>query len=67
VSCRPKRPIRPPDRGPATWSAVPLSFVLLLFVVATVPVVLGAVVLVDRDDEIEALRRRGEELESDRD
>jgi hypothetical protein len=51
--------------APEVW------FVLLLFVLVSVPVLVGAVVLVNRstdgrDDELDELKRRVDELESER-
>jgi hypothetical protein len=48
-----------------------LWFVLLLFALVSVPVFVGAVALVNRatgtrDEELDALKRRVEELESER-
>lgn len=53
--------------GPEVW------FVLLLFVVVTIPAFVGVVVFVNRvtgantEDELEDLKRRVEELEAERD
>ncbi len=54
------------NMAPEVW------FVLLLFVLVSVPVFIGAVVLVNRstdgrDDELDELKRRVDELESERD
>lgn len=52
--------------------SVELLFVLLLFLLVSVPIFIGAVVLVNRrtdsatDEEVAELRRRVEELESER-
>lgn len=55
------------NMSPETW------FILLLFLLVTVPVFIGAVALINRamsghdEDEVEKLKRRVEELESEQD